>query len=156
MKKLILITISLLCLSEVFAAATDTEETASGVDRYAVYIGSNKGGKGREQLLYAGSDAMNFQKTMSEIGGVSEVVCIQDKAVERLCSGWQKNGLGWQTETVPSKIPGCTNVILYYGSSTYDTAQMSRLLDLIIQECEQQGIPTLRDEATELLGKWGK
>ena len=72
MKKLILITISLLCLSEVFAAATDTEETASGVDRYAVYIGSNKGGKGREQLLYAGSDAQNFQKAMSEIGGVAD------------------------------------------------------------------------------------
>ena len=97
-----------------------------------------------------------YRSAIKEIGGVSEVVCIQDKAVERLCSGWQKNGLGWQTETVPSKIPGCTNVILYYGSSTYDTAQMSRLLDLIIQECEQQGIPTLRDEAAELLGKWGK
>ena len=97
-----------------------------------------------------------YRSAIKEIGGVSEVVCIQDKAVDRLCSGWQKNGLGWQTETVPSKIPGCTNVILYYGSSCYDTQQMSRLLDLIIQECEQQGIPTLRDEAAELLGRWGK
>ena len=96
-----------------------------------------------------------YRSAIKEIGGVSEVVCIQDKAVERLCSGWQKNGLGWQTETVPSKIPGCTNVILYYGSSTYNTAQMSRLLDLIIQECEQQGIPTLRDEANDLIQKWG-
>lgn len=97
-----------------------------------------------------------YRSAIREIGGVSETVCVQDKAVDRLCSGWQKNGIGWQTETMPSKIPGCTNVILYYGSSTYDTAQMSRLLDLIIQECEQQGIATLRDEATELLGKWGK
>ena len=70
MKKLMIITIALLCLSQVFAAATD--ENTSGVDRYAVYIGSNKGGKGREQLLYAGSDAQNFQKAMSEIGGVSD------------------------------------------------------------------------------------
>ena len=97
-----------------------------------------------------------YRSAIREIGGVSEIVCVQDKAVERLCSGWQKNGIGWQTEIVPSKIPGCTNVILYYGSSTYDTAQMSRLLDLIIQECEQQGIGTVRDEAEELLGKWGK
>ena len=97
-----------------------------------------------------------YRNAIREIGGVSEIVCVQDRAVERLCSGWQKNGIGWQTETTPSKIPGCTNVILYYGSSTYDTAQMSRLLDLIIQECEQQGIPTLRDEAAELLGRWGK
>lgn len=97
-----------------------------------------------------------YRSAIREIGGVSETVCVQDKAVDRLCSGWQKNGIGWQTDTMPSKIPGCTNVVLYYGSSTYDTAQMSRLLDLIIQECEQQGIHTIRDEAEELLGKWGK
>ena len=72
MKKLILITIALLSLSQAFAATETAEGNASGVDRYAIYIGSNKGGKGREQLLYAGSDAQNFKKAMSEIGGVSE------------------------------------------------------------------------------------
>ncbi|WP_022933115.1 caspase family protein [Treponema bryantii] len=70
MKKLIFITVALLSLSPIFAAAAD--DNASGVDRYAVYIGSNKGGKGREELLYAGSDAQNFKKAMSEIGGVTE------------------------------------------------------------------------------------
>ena len=70
MKKLIIITIALLSLAQAFAAATD--ENTNGVDRYAVYIGSNKGGKGREELLYAGSDAQNFQKAMAEIGGVSD------------------------------------------------------------------------------------
>ena len=97
-----------------------------------------------------------YRNAIREIGGVSETVCVRDKAVDRLREGWSKNGIGWQTETMPSKLPGCTNVVLYYGSSTYDTAQMSRLLDLIIQECEQQGIATIRDEADELLGKWGK
>lgn len=97
-----------------------------------------------------------YRSAIREIGGVSETVCVRDMAVERLRSGWEKNGIGWQTETMPSKLPGCTNVVLYYGSSTYDTAQMSRLIDLLIQEAEQLGIPTLRDEATELLGKWEK
>ena len=97
-----------------------------------------------------------YRAAIKEIGGVSETICVQDKAVERLCEGWQRNGIGWQTDRMPSKLKGCTNVILYYGSSTYDTAQMSRLLDLIIQEAEQQGIPTIREEASELLGKWGK
>ena len=97
-----------------------------------------------------------YRAAIREIGGVSETVCVQERAVKRLCSGWEKNGIGWQTDIMPSKIAGCKNVILYYGSSTYDTAQMSRLLDLIIQECEQQGIPTLRDEAEELLRKWDK
>ena len=97
-----------------------------------------------------------YRNAIKEIGGVSETVCVQDRAVDRLRDGWQKNGLGWQTDILPSKIPGCTNVVLYYGSSTYDTAQMSRLVDLIIQECEQQGIGTVRDEADDLLRKWGQ
>ena len=97
-----------------------------------------------------------YRTAIKEIGGVSETVCVKTRAVDRLRSGWEKNGIGWQTDTMPSKLPDCTNVILYYGSSTYDTAPMSRLLDLIIQECEQQGIPTLRDEAEKLLGRWGK
>ena len=95
-----------------------------------------------------------YRQAIREIGGVSEVVCVQEKAADRLCEGWQKNGIGWQAERLPSKLPGCVNVVLYYGSSTYDTAQMSRLLDLLIQEAEQQGIPTLRDEADALLKKW--
>ena len=50
---------------------------------------------------------------------------------------------GWISEKIPSKLPGCVNVILYYGSSACDTAQMSRLIDLIVQECRQQDIETL-------------
>ena len=95
-----------------------------------------------------------YRQAIREIGGVSETVCVVEKAADRLCEGWQKNGIGWQAERMPSKLPGCVNVVLYYGSSTYDTAQMSRLLDLLIQEAEQQGIPTLRDESDALLGKW--
>ena len=70
MKRLIFITLILLGLSQAFAASQN--ENASGVERYAIYIGSNKGGQGREKLLYAGSDAKNFQKTMAEIGGVTD------------------------------------------------------------------------------------
>jgi len=97
-----------------------------------------------------------YRSAIKEIGGVSETVCVQDKAVQRLREGWEKNGIGWQTDTMPSKLPGCTNVILYYGSSSYDTRQMSRLIDLLIQEAEQLGIPTWREEANDLVSKWGK
>ena len=98
-----------------------------------------------------------YRAAIKEIGGVSTIVCVQDKAVDRLREGWQKNGLGWQSDTFKSQIEGCTNVILYYGSSTYDTAQMSRLIDGIIQEAEQQGIPTITEkEEAELLTRWKK
>lgn len=72
-KKLLFTAISLFCLVPAFALSTViSDEAATGVDRYAIFIGSNKGGKGRDQLLYAGSDAKNFQKAMSEIGGLSD------------------------------------------------------------------------------------
>lgn len=87
-----------------------------------------------------------YRTLIKNIGGNSEIVCVQNKAVERLCEGWERNGIGWVTDTLESKIEGCTNVILYYGSSTYDTAQMHRLIDLIVQECKQQDIETLTPE----------
>ncbi|MDY5047042.1 MAG: caspase family protein, partial [Treponema porcinum] len=61
---------SVFLCSAVFAEAADSNST--GVERYAIYIGSNSGGKNNSRLLYAGTDAMSFQKTMSEIGGVPE------------------------------------------------------------------------------------
>ena len=98
-----------------------------------------------------------YRNAIKEIGGVSEIVCVQNKAVERLQDGWRKNGIGWQTETMPSKIEGCTNVILYYGSSTYDSKQMSQLINNIVEECKAQGIPTeTPDEIAKMLSLWGE
>ena len=98
-----------------------------------------------------------YREYIKNIGGNSEIVCIKNTAVERLCEGWSKNGIGWQTDTFPSKLDGCTNVILYYGSSTYDSAQMSKLLDLIIQDCKEQGIQTdTPDEIARLKALWGE
>lgn len=84
-----------------------------------------------------------YRQYIRDIGGNSETVCVQEKAVNKLVDGWRHNGVGWQAETMPSKIKGCVNVTLYYGSSTYDTAQMSRLIDLVVQDCKDQGIETL-------------
>lgn len=97
-----------------------------------------------------------YRTAIREIGGNSDTVCVQDKAVQSLCDGWQRNGIGWMTETFKSKIDGCTNVTLYYGSSTYDTNQMSRLINNIVEECRLQGIETRSQEELEsLLNAWG-
>lgn len=97
-----------------------------------------------------------YKRYVKEIGGVSEVVCVPSKAVDRLAAIWEDKGLGWQTETFPSKVKGCTNMILYYGSSVYDTKQMSRLIDQIVQDCTAIGIETKSDEEIRsLLKGWG-
>lgn len=97
-----------------------------------------------------------YRGYIREIGGNSEIVCVRSEAAEQLCEGWAHNGIGWQAETMPSKLAGCTNVVLYYGSSTYDTAQMSRLIDLIVQDCKALGIETKdQDELDKLVKEWG-
>lgn len=95
------------------------------------------------------SEKLNVSKTeiyrqaIKEIGGNSETVCVPTKAVNKVCECWKHNGIGWQTETFKSKIDGCTNVILYYGSSSYNTNQMSMLIDNIVQDCKALDIETL-------------
>lgn len=79
-----------------------------------------------------------------------------DRLAEKLRNGWEHNGLGWQTDTMASRIPGCTNVILYYGSSTYNTRQMSHLIDMAVQDCQDQDIETLPPEKLAgMMEEWG-
>lgn len=84
-----------------------------------------------------------YRKAIKEIGGNSDTVCVMEKAADALCNGWEHNGLGWVTERFPSKIDGCVNVTLYYGSSTYDSRTMSRLIDSLIDDAKELGIETM-------------
>ena len=86
----------------------------------------------------------NIYKELVKDYGVFEVLPIKDEAVKRFNHNWSKNGLGWFTETIgQSKLKGYTNLIAYYGSSTYDTKEMTRLLDAVVNECKELGIQTL-------------
>ena len=139
------------------------------VEKIAVKIGKYKAKRSLDANAYAWvlmsklAEKLNtttteiYRSAISEIGGNSEIVCVKEEAVEKLCAGWQKNGLGWSTKTFPSKINGCTNVILYYGSSTYDTVQMSELINNIVEDCKALGIDTRTPaEIAELLSLWGQ
>ena len=98
-----------------------------------------------------------YQMQIKQIGGVSDIVCIQDKAVDKFRDEWEKKGLGWQTDTIPSKIDGCTNVLIYYGSSAYDTKQFSRLLEAVVTDCKSIGIEVKpQEEIDSMLEEWGK
>lgn len=92
-----------------------------------------------------------YKQTIRNIGGVSDTVCVTEQAADKLISAWATHGVGWQTETIPSKIEGCINVVLYYGSSTYDTKQMSALIDQLVYEAKELGIETMTPEELQLL-----
>ena len=92
-----------------------------------------------------------YREAIRNIGGVSDPICVKDKAVELIRESWEQKGIGWITDTMPSRIKGCTIVILYYGSSTYDTKQMGALIDHLIQDAKSLGIETDSPERIEQL-----
>ena len=87
-----------------------------------------------------------YRQAIKEVGGVSEFCCVQNKAVRALEQIWTNKGLGWQVDEMESKIPGCTTLVLYMGSSEYDTKQMSALIDSLVQDAHSIGITTKTDE----------
>ena len=99
-----------------------------------------------------------YQTAIREIGGVSDFYGMKEAAYESFCEMWTKDHLGRQVEIIPgSAKPGWINVRAWKGSSDFDSAQMARLIDSLIQEAEQQGIPTVPDKEVErMVSRWGK
>lgn len=76
--------------------------------------------------------------------GVFEILPIKNEAVAEFNRRWGKQGLGWFTEDLgESKLSGYTKLIAFYGSSTYNTQEMTRLIDAVVQDCREQGIDTM-------------
>lgn len=98
-----------------------------------------------------------YRSYIREIGGNSAILCIQNKALDDFCRLWEVGHIGRFTETMPSKLPDCTNVIVYYGSSDYDQPTMCRLVEMIVQDCAIQGIETLTPaELAAMNAEWGE
>lgn len=92
--------------------------------------------------------------TMLERYGVFTHVIVKPEAVDRMISEWRTvRNLG------EVRINGQRGYQLqcYFGSSTYDTAEMARLIDGVVSECKELGIETLPpDEVTKMNLEWGK
>lgn len=77
--------------------------------------------------------------------GSYEVLPIKAEAVDRFIEVWADRGLGWVCDKLdrPSKLQGYVNVMAFYGSSSYNSGEMSRLIDAVIEDCKEQGIATM-------------
>lgn len=90
------------------------------------------------------SPAEIYRQHILDIGNNYEILPIKDEAVDKFKTAWAKNGIGWVTNLLgPSKLKGYTNLMAYYGSSTYDSKQMARLVDLVVEDCKENGIETM-------------
>lgn len=91
-----------------------------------------------------------YRQHIKDIGNY-EVICIQDHALDDFTRRWTSGHLGRFVETRESKLPGCVTVLAYYGSSDFDTREMSILIDNCIQDCQAVGIETLPPDKLALL-----
>ena len=93
-----------------------------------------------------------YRELIRDVGDNYEILPIRNDAVDKWISNWRRKGIGWVCDILgESKLDGYTNVITYYGSSTYDSKQMSTLINLIVDECKQQGIETMTPGELALL-----
>lgn len=93
-----------------------------------------------------------YREFVKDVGGNYEILPIRNDAVDKWITNWQTKGIGWVCDILgESKLDGYTNVVTYYGSSTYDSLQMSKLINLIVDECKQQGIETMTPAELALL-----
>lgn len=89
--------------------------------------------------------------------GVFTALAVTEEAVDAFAETWERNGTGWVVEVVDSTLNGCKKVFAYHGSSTYNTEEMGRLIDSVIQDCINLEIETMPPaELESLLTQWGK
>lgn len=92
-----------------------------------------------------------YRDHIKAIGIAKDFTLTQDEA-KTLRYLWEQQGSGWITEQLDYAPDGdSVKVRCYYGSSTYNTRQMSRLIDSVMQDCAAVGIDTRPPEEIALL-----
>jgi hypothetical protein len=97
-----------------------------------------------------------YRQAIQDISGNNEIIPIKEDAVEQFKQAWSHNGIGWICRDLgKSKIKGYRNLMVYYGSSVYDTRQMSDLIDHLIQDCKALDIEVKSpEEIASIMGAW--
>ena len=137
MKRVIFTYIGLLCLcfTNIYG------QSDNSIERFALYVASNQGGEGREQLRYAGSDSMQMANTMTEIGGVSSAntLVLIDPDRNQIQNALETVGAAVEAAATKAKR---TEFLFYYsghsdeislllGDETYDYSSLKAAINLV-------------------------
>ena len=96
-----------------------------------------------------------YWQMVPDVGGNYTTATFRLEDVKAIRDMWCQDHIGRRVEVMGASGPGLVDVMIYKGSSDYDTAQMARLIDLIIQECREQGIEYLPPERlSAMLEEW--
>lgn len=99
-----------------------------------------------------------YQKAIKARGIYREQGELDPSFAKTMRTAWEKLGTGWVTEQVDFEPDGERVIVrFYYGSSTYNSKQMCRVIDWLVEECRQQNIETKpQTEIDSLLNSWGQ
>lgn len=97
------------------------------------------------------SDQDIYRKLVRDYG-VSTTLMVRDEAKEAFVRAWTegKDSSGWFVEDLGHEV-----MRAYSGTSTYNTKEMSRIIDGLVEECKDLNIETLPpDELEHLKSTW--
>ena len=83
-----------------------------------------------------------YRRQIREVG-VYEPLPLRVDAIEKFAAAWGEKGIGWFIDVVDDSFPGYKKVFAYYGSSTYDTEQMSRVIGAAQEDARALGIEVI-------------
>ena len=100
-----------------------------------------------------------YKKRVKELG-IFRRIRIETKDVKTFEIMWQDKGIAWFCEVADTEYIGNIEfkiINAYYGSSSFNSRQMARLIDGVVQDCKAVGIATRpKSEIDSLLKEWGK
>ena len=99
-----------------------------------------------------------YKEFIRNIGDNFDVFAIKNEMLEDFGKTWGGGHLGWTYDILgDSDEEGHTDVVAYYGSSTYNSVQMNALIDAAVFECKEQDIEVLPpDKINKLKDNWAK
>lgn len=89
-----------------------------------------------------------YRDYVRDIGGNYDVIPVREDRIEAWDRLWCDGHIGRMTVDIgPCRnVKGYHNIKTYIGSSDYDNRQMSRLIDLAVEDCKEYGIETMTPE----------
>lgn len=85
-----------------------------------------------------------------------QYVAVQTEHTDDFLKKWESKGIGWVAiDCGPCRNFDGRTIQIFHGSSSYNTQEMARLIDRLVDECHQLGIETKpQAEIDSLLKEW--
>ena len=104
------------------------------------------------------AEAMNlpadevYRLHIKQVGVWKDFPPLPKREAETLRIAWRGLGEGWIAEQLDYDEDGESVVVrCWYGSSVYNSKQMARLIDSVVQDCKAIGIETMKPAEISLL-----